>query len=320
MCFPQSPQQPDNDPVYTLASAPGSAIVFAGRASGLYRSPDGGATWRPVLESLGISEPSPVAAVAVSPVFLQDRTVLAGLPGAALRSTDGGAAWQMLPFQPPAPYLTALAFSPDYPNDGVILGGTAEDGILRSANGGDDWTYWNFGLLDLEILCLAVSPAFEQDETIFAGTSSGLFRSTNGGRAWKELQLPCGHVPVLSLSIGDPVGTHPSIFAGTEEHGLFVSENSGKSWSPVGSGGLEGAIHAVFSSGEEKNLCLGVLVDAEMRVSTDQGATWRRVRLPGGQEGISAALPPAGIGLERPLLVGLETGEIVYLEKLSSYL
>jgi photosystem II stability/assembly factor-like uncharacterized protein len=328
-------RQGRSDPVYGFAAAPGSPIVFAGRASGLYRSTDGGATWRPVLEELGIIEPTPVVSVAVSPSFQQDRTVLAGVPGAALRSTDGGVAWQILPFPPPAPYLTVLAFSPNHLNDGVILAGTAEDGILRSSNGGDSWTYWNFGLLDLEILCLAVSPNFEWDETVYAGTSSGLFRSTNGGRAWKELHLPCGHVPVLSLAAGNPAGSTFPLFAGTEEHGLFFLEDDdgrtgfiresaalqpGKTWSSIGSDQLKGAMNALLVSAGEESLCLGALEDGELLVSTDRGSNWQPVRAPGGGQEISAVFAPSQFGLELPLLVGFESGEIIRLERLQSYL
>jgi photosystem II stability/assembly factor-like uncharacterized protein len=311
-----SQPQPDNDPVYTIACPAGSPEIFAGRVSGLYHSPDGGASWIPVLQSLGVSEPTPIAAVAVSPSFAHDRTILAGVAGAALRSTDGGGTWKFLALKPPAPYLTALAFSPNFLEDGVILGGTAEDGILRSENGGDDWAYWNFGLLDLEILCLVVSPAFEQDETIFAGTGSGLFRSTNGGRAWKELRLPAGHVPILSLAAGGKIGQDFALFAGTEENGQFHSQDSGKSWLPAGAEPLQGAVNAVLASQTESQPTLAALVDGELLISTNIGSIWRKVRLPGTQSAISAIQPASGFGLDQPLLIGLETGEIIRLENL----
>jgi chaperonin GroEL len=103
-----SEQAVSGEPVLSLAAAQDGAqvgkTVFAGSASGLSRSADGGATWQPALESLALAEPVPVVSVAVSPSFMEDRTVIAGVPGGALRSTDGGASWQVLPFTPPPPY------------------------------------------------------------------------------------------------------------------------------------------------------------------------------------------------------------------------
>ena len=60
-----------------------------------------------------------------------------------------------------------------------------DDGVYRSADRGVRWVAFNFGLLDLHVSCLAVSPDYADDETLLAGTESGIFESTNGeiGRA-----------------------------------------------------------------------------------------------------------------------------------------
>jgi photosystem II stability/assembly factor-like uncharacterized protein len=316
-----SEQAVSGEPVLSLAAAQDGAqvgkTVFAGSASGLSRSADGGATWQPALESLALAEPVPVVSVAVSPSFMEDRTVIAGVPGGALRSTDGGASWQVLPFTPPPPYITALAFSPRFLEDGVILGGTAEDGILRSANGGDSWSPWNFGLLDLEVLCLAASPDFDRDETIFAGTSSGLFRSSNGGRAWKELALPCGHSAVLSLAVGRVEGGSLTIYAGTEDQGLCFSADGGRTWSLIE--GLEGAVNGLVISGSGAPL-LAVLIDSRVLVTADQGKSWQRIVLPGEKRAVTAMCAPAGLDLDEPFLLGLESGGVVRLERVGDYL
>ena len=69
------------DVVYALSTSPGFAqdgVCFAARASGLYRSEDGGLTWMDAYHSLELRQALPTAAVAVSPAFLQDRAVFAG--------------------------------------------------------------------------------------------------------------------------------------------------------------------------------------------------------------------------------------------------
>jgi len=81
------------------------------------------------------------------------------------------------------PLISALATSPNFADDGTILAGSIEDGVFCSMDRGVQWAAWNFGLLDLHVLCMALSPHFGRDETVFVGTETGLFRSTNGGHA-----------------------------------------------------------------------------------------------------------------------------------------
>ena len=52
------------DLVYAIACASDSSVCFAARASGLYRSLDGGHSWQPAYNSLALNEP--LATIAVS--------------------------------------------------------------------------------------------------------------------------------------------------------------------------------------------------------------------------------------------------------------
>ena len=69
------------DTVFALAASPDFAAdrtVYAARATGLYRSTDGGASWQPAYGSLSLQSDLVTSAVAVSPDFVRDRTVFAG--------------------------------------------------------------------------------------------------------------------------------------------------------------------------------------------------------------------------------------------------
>jgi photosystem II stability/assembly factor-like uncharacterized protein len=116
--------------------------------------------------------------------------LFAGTPGAVLRSEDSGLTWKISRLPEPGPVVTALAFSPNFADDGTAFAGTDEDGIFITTNQGATWTVWNFGLLDPNILTLAVSPGFKHDQKVFAGVSSGLFYSQNRGRSWQPIDLP----------------------------------------------------------------------------------------------------------------------------------
>ena len=143
------------DLVYDLACTQNGALCFAARAIGLFRSTDGGDTWLPAYTTLDIDEPIPTTSIVISPDLDADAGVFAGVSGGIFRSTNGGETWQAVALSSPPPTVSALVISPNFIEDGVLLAATMEDGIFRSADRGNRWKSWNFGLLDLNVLCLA---------------------------------------------------------------------------------------------------------------------------------------------------------------------
>src|SRR5258708_12875098 len=76
------------DIIYALAASPNFArdgVCFAGRASGLYRSDDGGESWAFQYETLEPNLPLTTTAIAVSPNFGRDSTVFPGFKAGILR-------------------------------------------------------------------------------------------------------------------------------------------------------------------------------------------------------------------------------------------
>ncbi len=106
---------------------PAFEVVFAGTESGLYRSPAAGLGWRRVADTDGA-----IQAIAVSPSFHANGTVLAGLEsGGLLQSTDGGRTFASVPsFAARADALLAL-------RNGGWLAATP-DGIYMSPDA-DTW-------------------------------------------------------------------------------------------------------------------------------------------------------------------------------------
>jgi hypothetical protein len=313
------------DIVYSIAISPNfthDGICFAARRSGLYRSEDGGVTWRSAYEALGLSALLPTMAVAVSPDFVEDRSVFAGVLGGILRSRDGGSSWSIAELPSPPPLVSALVVSPDFAHDSTLLAATMEDGVFRSADRGSRWASWNFGLLDLRVLTLAVSPAFAHDETLFAGTESGLFRSTNGGRAWREIDFPTTAAPVLSLALSPAYAADGILFAGTEgsggpeyPSGLLRSSDRGRTWVGLGDEAIAGAVNGILLSPDFPRVAhILVVLDSSLVVSRDGGQTWSPWRADFCfDQGIGCAVAPQGLDSGALVLVGLVDGGVMRL-------
>lgn len=309
-------ETPAQDITYALGTSPSFAqdgICFAARGSGLYRSGDGGKTWRSAYGALDLKAPLPTMATAISPDFASDRTVFAGVPGGILRSFDGGENWDVVQLPSPPPVVSALVISPDYIRDGIVLAGTVEDGVFSTANRGGHWVAWNFGLLDLNTICLAISPDFARDETLFVGTDSGIFRSTNGGRAWREIDFALELAPVLSLALSPGYSQDGILFAGTESHGLYRSEDKGRTWVRLGAAIIIDAVNAILLSPAFPEQADILVIQADrLLLSRDGGRSWSDWKT--GVEfdaGLACVAAPLGLDPGAPLLVGLVDGGVL---------
>ena len=312
-----TPSNQTSDIVHSLAASPNFAtdgICFAGRQSGLYISEDGGQSWRYAYGSLDLVDHLPTPAVAVSPDFGSDRLVLAGAAGGVLYSVDAGESWQVVLFRDPPPVVIDLAVSPDFLHDGTLFAGTMEDGVFNSSDRGGHWASWNFGLLDLNVICLAISRSFAEDETIFVGAESGIFRSTNGGRAWREVDFPIELAPVLSLGISSNYEHDGIIYAGTETNGLYRSADRGATWGQAAVEVGEEPVNAILISNDFADTPDILLVTSSgAQISRDGGDSWESLDLTTipADDSISACLAPEGLALGAPLLLGLAEGGIV---------
>jgi photosystem II stability/assembly factor-like uncharacterized protein len=299
------------DIVYALAASPNFArdgVCFAARTSGLYRSNDGGQNWQSAYAGLELPAPLMTTAVALSPGFgVSNRLVLAGTRGGILRSADDGHTWAVTELPPPPPLVSCLALSPGFDRDGIAFAGSTNNGVFLSTDSGTTWNSWNFGLLDHNVLCLVVSPVFEQDKTLFVGTETTLYTSQNGGRSWRALVFPQDAAPVLSLAISPRFADDGILLAGTEDHGLFVSNDSGKNWSSVGVEKTPQPINAILVGTDfPESQKLLRLSGATIQFSLDAGITWQDLPVEYTREKtVTTIAAPLGLVEGAQLLIGL---------------
>ncbi len=234
--------------------------------------------------------PLGILALAVSPGFREDRTILAGTNAGIFLSRDAGETWLSAHLPLSSSTILCLCFSPNYTQDGLIFAGTLEDGVFASDDRGVSWSNKSFGLLDPAVFSLAASPGFARDETLFAGTDGALYYSYNGGRAWRALPFPAQALPVVSLAVSPDFPSDQTLYAGSEGDGLYRSPDRGQTWQKLGLPAVN--INALLAA---RGGSLLAATEAGLFASPDRGETWElAVALPNalslaGTEGFALA-------------------------------
>jgi hypothetical protein len=258
--------------VSSLAVDPANSEIptccYAGTASGIYRSQDGGTTWHETTTSLGIETNIIISSIISVPSSRGPALVLAGSSGAVLRSEDSCSSWQVTAVGDPPAEVTALAAG----TDGILYAGTAEDGVFFSADRGKNWLCWNFGLLDLHVFSLAILPAADGAYEVLAGTETGIFVSFDRGRSWRETDFPFDIGAVLALAV-TTISSRPVIFAGTEAGTLFRLVSEQKTWEPVAPGLFDAEISAIACADHLVLAASGL----QINLSRDAGDHWERL-------------------------------------------
>jgi photosystem II stability/assembly factor-like uncharacterized protein len=252
-----------------------------GEGGGIYRSSDGGRTWR----SSGLAGHA-VRALVAAPS--DPDTLVAGALDGVFRSRDGGRNWEMITpaNDPELRNFDSLAIDPRDPE--IIYAGTFHL-PWKTIDGGRDWLAIHDGMLDdSDVLSLTVNAS--NPEQVFASACSGIYRSDDSGAHWKRIQgIPDSSRRTLVIRF-DP--SHPdTLYAGTTE-GLWKSTEAGARWRrvspedwvinslaviPADDGSDEGNREARVLIGTERQGVLVASGRSEKLVSANVGFEHRRI-------------------------------------------
>jgi photosystem II stability/assembly factor-like uncharacterized protein len=230
-----------------------SADSYAG--VGIYKTADGGRTWKLLASASGLGIPSRIGVIAIDPS--DSAHLLIGGVGAyessprpedlggMFVSRDGGVTWRRENFISTKNYWChAIVFHPT--KQDVIFATFTEQGIKSgiwmSEDGGEHWRQLAGGLPAPENFgrtSLAISPS--NPEIIYAFAQDGLsdnllgvFRSADGGETWRE--IGGRHFQAEGqISYGNTIAVHPKrpnhVLCGGVD--LHLTTDGGKTWTKI---------------------------------------------------------------------------------------
>ena len=286
---------------------------FGATGGGLWKTTDGGVTWRPVSDKFFTS--SSVGAVAVSEsnpdvVYVgMGETELRGnvLQGDGVyKSVDGGKTFahvglektlaiariRVHPTNPDIVYVAALG-DPYGPGD--------ERGIFKTTDGGKTWTKSLFrdgktGAVDLSmdprdpaVLYAGLWEVYRTPHSLSSGgPGGGLFKTSDGGSTWTELTKNEGLPKPLWGKIGVSVSGADSnrVYAIIEasDGGVFLSDDGGKSWKRNNDDRRlrQRAFYYTRIYADPQTKDTVYILNTGLYRSTDAGKTIRSIRVPHG--------------------------------------
>ncbi len=230
-------------------------IMFAGTdGGGVYKSSNSGQTWRNVSRSSEITGQNWIDPyindVQIDPDHINVVYAATGYAGKGnlYRSLDGGLTWNSNDASQwngleslDAAVLTVLVdhvdtpppYTEDYP---YMWFGTDGRGLYYAINSNEAPS---FGFEQSNDLgnghqvrdIVRVQNTHGENAILYAGTSTGVYRSTDGGIGWTPLGSFAGNsITTLALYPNPTTGVSDIIYAGTEDAGVWVSIDSGQSW------------------------------------------------------------------------------------------
>ncbi len=240
----------------TLYCGTGEANLSADSypGDGIYRSTNGGTTWKPWARSATTGLPRRVGVIAVDP-FDRNHVLVGGIGygrvssdndfGGLYVTRDSGATWQRETFISANNYWChSIAFDPRTAGTifSTFTGPGVSSGIYRSTNAGVSWTQLKTGLPPTDRIgrtTVAIAPSnprilYAISAEMASGGADrvlGVFKSNNGGNSWSN--LAGNHFGSEGqMSYGNAIAVNPQnpdhvICGGVDLH---VTTDGGSTW------------------------------------------------------------------------------------------
>lgn len=262
-----------NEALHSLAQSDSNPdTLIAGTFTGIFRSDDAGQSWKqlPTQSQPGLIH---VESLAIDPRTTD--TIYAGTFYLPYKSVDGGKSWASIKNGIiDDSDIFAIDIDPRDPNHIIA---SACSGIYESKNAGGDWRKVQ-GIPSQSRRTRAILQHPSVPGMVFAGTTEGFWRSDKGGDPDSWMVTTSRQLEINSIAV------HPSrpdtVFIGTNNYGVMVSTDGGKSFTPT-NGGFSGRFaNAILADRETPNRVYASTINTATGggfffVSNDNGESWK---------------------------------------------
>lgn len=286
---------------------------FGACTGGVWKTVDGGLTWRCITD--GYLKTSSVGALAVAES--DPNVIYAGMGEACIRgnvshgdgvykSTDAGKTWQHLGLEETR-HIARVRVHPQNPNlvyvaaFGHTFGPTTERGIFRSKDGGQSWEKILYrdektGASDLtmnpnnpRVLYAGFWEAHRTPWSLVSGgEGSGIFKTTDGGDTWVELTdnpgLPSGLKGRIGVTVSPVQPERVWALIEAEQGGLYRSDDGGKTWQLVSDNPalMQRPWYYMHVFADPADADRVYVLNLRMWQSDDAGSSWKQIPTPHG--------------------------------------
>ncbi|PWT88307.1 MAG: hypothetical protein C5B55_13360 [Blastocatellia bacterium] len=262
-----------NEAIHSLTQAEANPdTIIVGTFNGIYRSDNAGETWQqlPTLSTPGLMH---VESLAIDP--RGTNVIYAGTWYLPYKSTDGGQTWRSIKEGIiDDSDIFAIDIDPHDPNHIIA---SACSGIYESKNAGENWRKIQ-GIPSQSRRTRAIMQHPSVPGLVFAGTTEGFWRSDSGGDPDSWMVTTSRQLEINSIAV------HPSrpemVYIGTNNYGVMVSNDSGKTFTPTNSGYSGRFANVILPDREIPNRIYASTINTATGggfffVSTDNGESWR---------------------------------------------
>ncbi|MDP9267497.1 MAG: transcriptional regulator [Acidobacteriota bacterium] len=252
-------------------SASNPKVLVIGALDGVFRSLDGGESWKRISPE-NHAEIKNIESIAIDPK--DPDVVYAGTWHLPWKTADGGRNWQHIK---QGVIDDSDVFSIIISRvDPQVVYISACSGIYKSENAGNLFRKAQgipFSARRTRVLQQDPNRA----ETVYAGTTEGLWRTEDAGKSWKR--ITAANLIVNDVLI-DPRDSNRVMIA-TDRSGVLASTNAGKTFSAANRGFAHRQVAAVLADREDSNtVYAGLINDKEyggVFVSHDEGEHWSQI-------------------------------------------
>ena len=262
-----------NEAIHSLAQSESNPeTLIAGTFNGIFRSDNSGESWQQ-LPTANTPNLVHVESLAIDP--RTTNIIYAGTWYLPYKSSDGGQTWRSIKTGIiDDSDIFAIDIDPRDPNHIIA---SACSGIYESKTAGESWRKVQ-GIPSQSRRTRAIMQHPSIPGVVFAGTTEGFWRSEQGGDADSWMVTTSRQLEINSIAV------HPSrpetVYIGTNNYGVMVSNDGGKSFVPT-NGGFSGRFaNAILADRETPNRIYASTINTATGggfffVSNDNGETWR---------------------------------------------